>query len=69
MPPEPVARLPMERNLKNAQLPFNRAVTHEDDENLEWAHRRARTRRQHVQLYGLRHFAAEVSVKISVGFS
>jgi hypothetical protein len=35
MPPEPVARRPMERNLKNTQLPFNRAVTHEDDENLE----------------------------------
>ena len=58
----------MERNLKNAQLPFNRAVTHDDDENLDWAQRRARARRQHVQLYGLRHFAAEASVKICVSF-
>ena len=56
----------MERNLKNTQLPFNRAVTHEDDENLEWAQRRARARKQHVQLYGLRHFAAEASVKMCV---
>ena len=58
----------MERNLKNAQLPFNRAATHEDDENLAWAQRRARARRQHVQLYGLRHFAAEASVNICVSF-
>ena len=58
----------MERNLKNTQLPFNRAVTHEDDENLEWAQRRARARRQHVQLYGVPHFAAEASVKICVSF-
>jgi hypothetical protein len=56
----------MERKMKNAQLPFNRAVTHEDDENLEWAQRRARARRQHMQLYGLRHFAAEASVNICV---
>jgi hypothetical protein len=66
VPPEPVAMRPMGRNLKNTQLPLSRAVTHEDDENLEWAQRRARTRKQRVQLYGMRHFAAEASVNICV---
>ena len=68
MPLEPVAMRPMERILKNTQLPFNRAVTHEDDENLEWTQRRARARRQHVQLYGLRHVAAEAVVTMCVSF-
>jgi hypothetical protein len=63
VPPEPVARRPMERDPKNTHLPFSRAVTHEDGENLEWTQRRARARRQHVQLCGLRHLAAEASVK------
>jgi hypothetical protein len=56
---EPVALRPLEKGLAKSSLPFHRAVAHEDDEHLEYTVRRARTRRGHVQLYGLRSFAAE----------
>ena len=58
---EPVAFRPLEKNLAITSLPFHRAVAHEDDEDLPYTVRRARTRRSHVQLYGLRSFAEEAS--------
>ena len=56
---ELVALRPLENSLAKSSLPFHRAVAHEDDAQLEHTARRARNRRGHVQLYGLRSFAAE----------